>query len=78
MSYRDISHLKENPEWLIEVLLEYQEKNNIEIKSNINKSDAKITEKVEEENKEKDVNTFSDEDEQNQLKSIEEIDAMGM
>lgn len=78
MSYRDISYLKENPEWLIEVLLEYQEKNNIEIKSNINKSDAKITEKAEEENKEKDVNTFSDEDEQNQLKSIEEIDAMGM
>ena len=78
MKYKEVKMLNDNPEWLLEILIEY--KNRIEKderSSNRSKEEKdKKEEKVIEQESEKDESSISDKGEVEQKKSNDSLDAM--
>ena len=78
MKYKEVKMLNDNPDWLLEILVEYKDRiEKDERSSNRSKEEKdKKEEKVEEQESEKDESSISDKGEVEQKKSNDFLDAM--
>ena len=77
MKFKEIKILNNNPDWLIEILVEFKEKMEVDVNSIITKPEIKQQEIIEDVIKEKDEESISDKGE-NEKKSIELIDVLNV
>ena len=75
MKFKEVKILNNNPEWLIEILVEFKEKKEEDVNSIISKPETKQQEIIEDVIKEKDEESISDKGD-NEKKSIELIDVL--
>ena len=77
MKFKEVKILNNNPEWLIEILVEFKEKKEEDVNSIISKPETKQQEVIEDVIKEKDEESISDKGD-NEKKSIELIDVLNV
>ena len=77
MKFKEVKILNNNPDWLIEILVEFKEKMEVDVNSIISKPETKQQEIIEDVIKEKDEESISDKGE-NEKKSIELIDVLNV